>query len=121
MIPPQTYKSQTKRNKTHIQTSKRKENILFCNTVTGQLHLILEERIMMKMKLNFPLNVSLNKNNCFCSSSLVFKLSLFQGLTPVSYARVLADNVLTSASAVSEPALGGAAAAFSQPIRNKWL
>jgi hypothetical protein len=39
----------------------------------------------------------------------------------MSYVRVLADTVLTSASAVPEPALGGAAAAFFQPIRNKWL
>jgi hypothetical protein len=43
------------------------------------------------------------------------------GLTLVSLVRVLVDTVPTSASAVPEPALDGAVAAFFQPVRNKWM
>jgi len=45
----------------------------------------------------------------------------FQELTLPSLVRVLVDTDLTSASAVPEPALGDAVAAFSQPTRNMWL
>jgi hypothetical protein len=48
-------------------------------------------------------------------------LVYFQELTLLSLVRVLVDTALTLASAVSEPALGDAVAAFSQPTRNMWL
>lgn len=48
-------------------------------------------------------------------------LVYFQELTLLSLVRVLVDMALTSASAVPEPALGDAVAAFSQPTRNMWL